>query len=166
MDIQTINIIALFSGPILAVVITLIYQSQKEKRAVKVQLFTTLMAHRKTLSVEWVNALNLVDVVFSEHAKVVALWHEYYALLHVESPEQYRTREKTCTNLLAEMGKVLGYKNLQQVDIDKFYTPVAHGEQSQMNARIQTEWLRILENTNHFLVALRVEQQNPEAEEI
>jgi ABC-type arginine/histidine transport system permease subunit len=83
MDIQTINIIAVIIGPIVAVIITLWYQSRKEKRDTKHRIFLTLMAHRKSNppSFALVEVLNTLDVVFADTPKVVQLWHEYYDLL-------------------------------------------------------------------------------------
>jgi hypothetical protein len=73
-----INIIAIILGPIIAVIITLIYQTYKEKRDSKTRLFLTLMAHRESFppSFAWVESLNLIDVVFVKHPKVVQLWHQ------------------------------------------------------------------------------------------
>ena len=148
-----INIIAIVLGPIVAVLITLIYQSNKEKRDSKMRLFTTLMAYRKTFPppMAWVESLNLIDVVFSKNTKVVQLWHEYYALLH-QSTQDFAQREHKYLELLSEMAKVLNYKNLQQTDIDKFYSPVAHGNQNELNVKVQTELLRVLENTESLKV--------------
>ena len=143
-----INVIAIILGPIIAVIITLVYQKYKEKRDAKYRLFLTLMAHRKSFppTIAWVESLNLIDVVFADHPKVVELWHQYYDLLHQESKD-YTKREHKYLELLSAMAKTLGYKNLQQTDIDKFYTPTAHGDQATLNHKVQTELLRVLENT-------------------
>ena len=144
-----INIIAIVLGPIIAVLITLIYQSDKEKRGAKTRLFITLMAHRKSYppTMAWVESLNLIDVVFAKHPKVLGLWHEYYDCLH-ESTTDYIKRDHKYLELLFEMANTLGYKNLQQTDIDKFYSPKAHGSQSELNYKLQTELLRVLESTS------------------
>jgi hypothetical protein len=45
---------------------------------------------------------------------------------------------------------VLGYKKLKQTEIEKFYIPLAHGTQFQMNEKTQREFLRVLENSVSF----------------
>ena len=153
MDTQTMNIIAVVSGPILAVLITLWYQTRKEKREAKFRLFLTLMAHRKSMppTFERVNSLNLIDVVFANHPKVLQLWHEYYDLLHTQPPN-FEQWEHKHIDMLSEMAQSLGYKKLKQTDIEKFYTPVAHGTQAELNEKMQREFLRVLENTASFVV--------------
>jgi len=151
-----INVIAIIIGPVSAVIITLAYQNYKEKRDTKIKLFLVLMAHRKSypISHNWVQALNLIDVVFANHPKVVKLWHEHYDYLHEETKD-YTKREHKYLELLSAMAKVLGYSNLQQTDIDKFYTPIAHGDQATLNHKVQTELLRVLENTGAFQTFLK-----------
>ncbi len=55
-----INIIAIITGPLFAVLITLWWQERKEKRDKKVNLFTMLLAYRKSypVSPEWARGLN------------------------------------------------------------------------------------------------------------
>ena len=141
------NLLAVVVGPIVAVSITLWWQERKEKRDAKLQLFLTLMAHRKATppTYEWVRALNLIDVVFAEHAQVVALWHELYQLLNNPSTPEAQGHKSLA--LLSEMGSVLGFKKLQQIDIDKFYCPQAHVDQLKINAETQAELLRVLKKT-------------------
>lgn len=111
------------------------------------------MAHRKSFppTMAWVESLNLIDVVFSDHPKVLSLWHEYYDQLH-ESTTDYTKRDHKYLEMLSEMAKILGYSNLQQTDIDKFYSPKAHGSQNELSYKLQTEFLRVLENTESFKV--------------
>lgn len=154
------NIIAVILGPIIAIVITLLYQSHKEKREAKFRLFLNLMAHRKSNppTFERVNSLNLIDVVFADHPKVLQLWHEYYDLLHTQ-PANFVQWEHKHTDMLSEMAQALGYKKLKQTDIEKFYTPVAHGTQAELNEKMQREFLRVLENTASFVVTKKEENK-------
>jgi hypothetical protein len=158
MDTQTMNIIAVVLGPIIAVVITLWYQNRKEKRDAKLRLFLTLMAHRKSNppNYDLVNGLNLIDVVFASHPTVLQLWHQYYDLLGTKPPN-YEAWEHKYTDMLSEIAQVLGYKKLKQTDIEKFYTPVAHGNQLELQTKTQQELLRVLENTAAFVVTKRGE---------
>jgi Family of unknown function (DUF6680) len=147
------TIFAIVLGPVIAVIITLWYQNRKEKRDFKHHIFYELMAHRKSFPIpySYVKALNLIDVGFSKNQKVLTLWHDYYDLLHSDSTEPILTkREHKFLELLSEMANVLGYANLQQVDIDKFYTPIAHGNEFAFSSKLQGELLRVLENTSQF----------------
>ena len=157
-----INITAIIIGPIFAVGITLWWQRRREKRDSKERLFLTLMAHRRAFppSIEWVNALNVIDVVFAEHPQVVQLWHEYYAgLANPPANQNYQQREHTYLLMLSAMARSLGYRRLEQTDIDKFYSPQAHADQMALNYKCQTEWLRVLENTNRLPVEPRPTEQ-------
>ncbi|HLD18572.1 MAG TPA: DUF6680 family protein [Candidatus Nanoarchaeia archaeon] len=153
MDTQTMNIIAVIVGPIIAVIITLWYQSYKTKQDTKHRIFLTLMAHRKSNPPTFalVEVLNTLDVVFADKPKVTRLWHEYYDLLCTQPPN-YQLWEHKYIDLLSEIAQSLGYKKLKQTDIEKFYTPVAHDTQAELNENIQKEFLRVLENTASFVV--------------
>ena len=158
MDAKTMNIIAVILGPIVAVIITLWYQSRKEKRDIKHRIFLTLMGHRKSNPPTFalVEVLNTLDVVFADNPKVVHLWHEYYDLLSTQPPN-YQLWEHKYIDLLSEIALSLGYKKLKQTDIEKFYTPVAHGTQAELNEKTQRELLRVLENSVSFSVTKREE---------
>jgi hypothetical protein len=153
--IDWVNILAIIISPVIAVVITLWHQGRKEKRDRKERLFTQLMAHRKSFppSTEFVNALNLIDIIFADTVSVTKLWHEYYTLLgSAKTEHEYRDRDHKYLELLSEMARSLGYKRLQQTDIDKFYTPQAHVDQNEMAFHTQQEWLRVLKNMNYIYI--------------
>ena len=155
---EIINIAAIVLSPVFAVGITLWWQQRKEKRDAKRRLFLTLMAHRRAFppTVEWVNALNVIDVVFADVPQVVELWHKYYEnLINPPANQNFEQREHTYLLMLSVMARSLGYRRLEQTDIDKFYRPQAHADQMQMNYQCQAEWLRVLRNTSHFLGAPR-----------
>lgn len=149
MTFPILQVIALLLSPVTAVCVTLWWQHRKEKRDAKVRLFTTLMAFRKSypLSYEWANALNLIDVVFEDSPTVLDRWHKYYDNLQDPSGPSMAARNSKYLELMSEMAKELGYKKLQQTDIDKFYIAQAHGVQADLNAECQIEWLRVLKNT-------------------
>lgn len=154
-SLSIINIAAIILGPIFAVLITLWYQGHKSKSDAEHNLFLILMAHRKRLipTYDLVDSLNTIEVVFSSHKTVITLWHEYYTLLCQKFDDtNYEARSHKHLELLTEMAKVLGYKRIQQIDIDKFYVPIAHGSQLEMSTRLQTELLRVLENTQSLMI--------------
>lgn len=153
MTTEIMNIIAVISGPIIAVAVTLWYQQRKEKRAAKYHLFTILMAHRKSNppTFDLVQGLNLIDVVFASNRKIVYLWHEYFDLL-CQDQVNWQIAEPKYLDLLASIANELGYKNLLQTDISRFYSPRAYGAQAELNEKTQKEFLRVLENTASFVV--------------
>lgn len=154
-DLTIISIVAVIVGPIAAVLITLWWQQRKEKRDAKLRLFLALMAHRKSAppTYEWVAALNLIDVVFANHPQVISLWHELFNMYHNPTSEESQNHKKL--ELLSQMAQELGFSNLQQVDIDKFYCPSSHKDQLKANAETQAEWLRVLKNTSRVSTEAR-----------
>ena len=156
-----VMIIAVLSGPVASVMITLWWQGRKEKRDAKERLFLTLMAHRKAYppSQQWVDGLNVIDVVFADVPQVVELWHRYYeSLANPPANDNYQNRDHTYLLMLSAMARALGYQKLEQTDIDKFYSPQAHGNQLELNYKCQTEWLRVLENTARLEVTLKAKE--------
>ena len=95
-------------------------------------------------------------IVFADNPNVVSLWHKYYALLSRPPSEE---RVHTWLELLIEMALVLDYK-LKQTDLDKFFMPQVHADQIEHQTKVQKELLRILENTDHFLVKIKEENNN------
>lgn len=154
--------LAIFLGPLAGVLFTLWFQSRKDKKDQKQRLFLILMAHRKSNppTFDLVNSLNLVDVVFADSRQVVTLWHQYYDLL-CQTPVNWHLAEAKYLDLLSEMAKVLGYNDLSQTDISRFYSPVAHGNQAQLSLETQLELLRILKGTGRFVVEQRNDLPSP-----
>lgn len=143
--------LAIFLGPLVGVIFTFWFQSRKDRAAEKHRLFLTLMGNRKAWVIpqQVAEALNTIDVVFSNNTTVVSLWHKYYALLSQPPGEE---RNHTWLELLTAMAADLHYSNLKQTDLDKFYTPQGHVDQLDFQRDVQTEWLRVLKNTERFLV--------------
>jgi len=151
MKIQTwITGLAIFIGPLSGVIFTLWFQSRKERRDSKLQLFLTLMSERKSIvSQQVAQALNKIDVVFSDSKEVKDLWHEYYALLHQPHGEP---RMHKWLELLAAMAADLRYSRLSQIDLDKFYVPQGHVDDAEFQRHVAHQWSRVLENTERFVV--------------
>lgn len=148
-----ITAIAIVLGPLAGVVFTLWFQKRKERRDAQHRLFLTLMANRRSNppTFDWVNALNLIDVVFAHNRDVVGLWHQHYDLL-CQDPVNWHLADAKYLDLLAAIGRSLGYKDLSQTDISKFYSPRAHGNQAQLAMETQTELLRVLKATERINV--------------
>ncbi len=82
------------------------------------------MAHRHTGASEdeFVKALNLIDIIFHNNKKVKELLHKY---LDVTRGDLFTVGERVNVffELLLEMGKDIGYKNLTRSDVNDFYSP-------------------------------------------
>lgn len=141
---DAVTIAALFLGPMVAVLITLWFQRRAQKRAAKQRLFMVLMANRKRApTIEWVNALNLIDVVFSDDVGVVESWHRMYDVLCM-NPLPAEKLAHANIELLSDIAHSLGYRYLQQTDIDKFYAPTAFAEQAHITEELVAQFLRVL----------------------
>ena len=120
------TIVAVVLGPVIAVLITRYMDNLRADKARKLDIFRTLMRTRRMqLHWEHVGALNLVEVEFIDHPKVVDAWKAYLANLGEELPpieqkDRYdRTlmmREKLLTTLIDEIAKVLKIE-IKQLDI-------------------------------------------------
>jgi hypothetical protein len=147
-----LRLIAAFSAPVCALLSPLIalrvsrrLDARREVRERKMKIFRTLMANRaRQLSIEHVEALNMIDVEFSEPKgpeKVVAVaWKEYLDLLNKPATtEGWGPRtDDLYFDLLYKMGVCLGY------DFDKVhlknqrYFPQGHG-QTETDQRVTRE---------------------------
>lgn len=154
-----ITAFAIVLGPMLGVLFTLWFQTRKEKKDAKLHLFLTLMTERKSpfVSANVAQALNRIDVVFADSREVKTIWHEYYALLH-QPPGEPRAHK--WVELLAAMAKDMHYLDLSQLDLDKFYLPQGHVDDAEFQRKVSQQWFRVLENTEHFVVAPRDDLKN------
>ncbi len=146
--------LAIFLGPLAGVIFTLWFQARKEKGDAKLSLFLALMAERKSpvVTPQVAQALNKIDVVFADVKSVKDKWHEYYTLLH-QPPGEPRTHK--WLELLTTMASDLGYRDLSQIDMDKFYVPQGHVDDAEFQRRVGHQWARVLENTENFVVQAR-----------
>mgnify|MGYP000014206015 CR=1 FL=1 len=119
--------------------------NRKAKKDAQLRVFLTLMADRKSTPItkEWVDALNTIDVVFQENKKVRHAWREYLDSLNEKSPH-FDSSNSFRLDLLSEMAVSLGYKNLKQTEIDRFYSPKYFGSQMSRQEILFQENLRIL----------------------
>ena len=151
-EIQTwITALAIFLGPLSGVLFTLWFQARKEIRNQRHQLFLDLMSERKTLYVSQrvAQALNKIDVIYARNPAVKKCWHEYYALLQQPAGE---LRIHKWLELLSTMAETLGYSDLSQTDLDKFYIPQGHADDLEFQRKTSHQWARVLENTEHLML--------------
>lgn len=121
-----INIIAVLFSPIIALWISNKIQEKKEKRNDKLWILKTLMIQRATIQdVNYVNALNLIDLIFVDSSNVrkayKALYNEY--LKRGES-FNYEKVHRARTKLIETIVNDLGYKDkITWEDIQELYVP-------------------------------------------
>lgn len=137
------------------------YQDRKAKNDAKLNVFLTLMANRKTTPItkEWVDSLNVIDVVFQDDKKVREAWKAYHDSLNNKSPH-FASNNSYMLDLLSEMALSLGYKDLKQTEIDSFYSPQQFVDQNQMHNELMTENLRILRHSKNLCEPYTDEEYN------
>ena len=117
-------------SPIKAVEIGRKLDEEKNKYDSKKELFLTLFSLRgNPTHYDFVSGLNQIDIVFEDVPKVMESWNKLYdSLGQKDLVDSYKTWEILRTNLLSEMAQHLGYNKLQQTDIQKNYSPIAHSK--------------------------------------
>ncbi len=148
-----ITIIALFMGPVVAVIITRYNDQIRAKKERQLMTFRALMQNRSDpVSKEFVAALNLIEVDFNEHLALKNAWKELFEALHPkvkpEKPDEISQQlllwQTLTTKLLHELGKYLNIE-IEQLDImQRVYAP-----QGWLNEKNRDT--RILENVDVLL---------------
>ena len=153
--------------PIIVWLLGISYQNRKTKKDAQLRLFLTLMANRQKnpISEAWVDALNSIDVVFQNDKKVRAAWREYLDSLdqksaHFENQNSYKL------DLLSEMAESLGYKQLKQTEIDRFYNPIYFGSQLTRQDVLFKEFLRVLMHSKSGSESFSDEEYKKHEEEL
>lgn len=161
-------ILAVLVAPFLAVFAQRKIDESKEKRGQKLWIFRTLMATRgNKISLEHVQALNMVDLFFQRKGKekvIIEKWDEYRDHLAKNTPENdpdFKMKLETWTDkaddILAEMlhlmGKSLGY-DFDKVRIKKgIYVPKGHGDVEFDNRVIRKGMVAIMSGRAGFPVS-------------
>ena len=137
------------------------YERRKSKLEAKRTLFYTLMKNRKSYysTKEKVDALNLIDVVYQDEHKVRRAWKDYLEALNPNSPN-FNNSNAYLLDLLSEMAQSLGYKELKQTEIDRFYEPQIHVNDRTTAERLTAEILRVLEHSKSFSEGRTEEEMN------
>lgn len=134
-------ILAILVAPILAIQIQKFIEERKEAKTRKMQVFRALMATRATpLYPAHVEALNMIDIEFYKHKKVVATWkllHDNFTNYPKDpKAKDYDAKLSSCseksnellTDLLYEMSQVLGYSFDKVLLKRGCYIPKGHGD--------------------------------------
>ena len=100
-----INILAVLLSPIIALWISNIVQERKEKRKEKMQILKILMTQRFSVkNIEYVNALNLIDVVFVDSKDIRSayknLYNEYASTIDLNNENNRQIFQEKIKKLL------------------------------------------------------------------
>ena len=161
------QILAVALIPIIVWVLGIKYQDRKAKKDAQLRLFLALMADRKSnpITKEWVDALNTIDVVFQDNNKVRHAWREYLDSLNDKSPH-FESSNSFRLDLLSEMAMALGYKNLKQTEIDRFYSPKYFGSQMSRQEILFQENLRVLMHSKNCAEGFSEEDYQKHSDEL
>lgn len=146
--IAIVNIIAVIAAPIIAVKVGQYLQDRAQSRKDKMDIFKTLMVNRYRWSIETVQAMNIIEIVFSDDDKVLNAWKDFYDKSCVESPDEMQLKKMQTAKdkLLETMAQSLGYK--QKVTWETIQNPyIPKGmidamQQQQMIQTGQVEWAK------------------------
>ncbi|MGC8774403.1 MAG: DUF6680 family protein [Chlorobaculum sp.] len=150
---DSVMIIAVLSGPLIAVQLTRYLDDRKEVRGRKLWVYKTLMATRAyTLSPQHVEALNRIDLEFSEsnkhEKKVLGYWRQYLDLLgdrNIPEEQWGVKRVELLVELLYQMGLALGYDHDKTQLKNGTYSPVAHGRIEEQQEAIRQGVMEVLQ---------------------
>ncbi len=148
-----IMILAVFSGPIVAVQLTKYLDIEKEKRQRKLDIFKTLMATRAyTMSWDHVMTLNRIDLEFEKsnpkEKQVIETWKQYHDHLgdNTTTGVQWGTkRVELLVELLHKMAIVLNYDFDKTHIKNSSYSPMGHGNIETQQENIRAGLIDILE---------------------
>jgi len=167
-----VMIIAVLVGPVIAVQLTRYLDERNEVRGRKLWVYKTLMATRAyNLSPQHVEALNRIDLEFSESAKhekkVLGYWRQYLDLLGNRNmtPEQWGVkRVELLVDLLYQMGLSLGYEHDKTQLKNGTYSPVAHGRIEEQQEAIRQGVMEVLQGKR--VVPMWVTNLHPDAPQL
>ena len=127
--IETVTVVALFAGPLLAILVARHLEQRRAKRERRMDVFRTLMRTRASrLSSDHVAALNLVEIEFQDKEEVIDAWNKYFEHLSSQHPrkadeeilpstskEEIQVREERYNKRLADSRNVLVTKLLHEI---------------------------------------------------
>ena len=157
-----LTLAALIIIPIVAVVIAQWLQNRSEKRKDKMQIFKTLMTSRiYGWTPDSVNALNIIDIVYSDDNKVRAAWKDLNDKYRVTNPDQQHLKkiENAQYKLLEAMANSLGYKEkITWETIQNPYMPVDMMQQIETQKIMQQTYFNVINSVNQYV---QNQKQNP-----
>lgn len=156
-----VQILAVSLTPLIVWKLGIKYQNRKAKKDAQLRVFLTLMANRKSnpITKEWVDSLNIIDVVFQDNRNIREAWKSYLDSLNNKSPH-FESNNSYMLDLLSEMALSLGYKDLKQTEIDSFYNPQLFLDRQNVQNKLIEENLRVLMHSKSYAESLPDEEIN------
>ena len=101
------------------------YQRTIELKREKRYILQTLMMYRNVGAneLDWIKALNAVDIVYHDNKKVRELLHTFFAQT-VQPHYQNLQWQETFYQMVFLMAQSSGYSNLTMHDLRDFYSPI------------------------------------------
>lgn len=133
-----LSVLAIMAAPISALWIQRKIQTDKALRERRQAIFKALWVNRRRqFWVARVDALNMIDIEFIGHQRVLDAWQALFAHYtrtdHPGTQDQiFNEREELFATLLYEMSQVLKYKFSRTYVRDNIYRPILHGEMDMM----------------------------------
>jgi hypothetical protein len=162
------SIVAIVVGPIVALGIQRWADHRREDRKGKLWVFRTLMMYRATrLNHNFVQALNLIDVVFNANNETEKSVRTAWKILldHLNTDQgakqaQEKTVELTI-KLLVQMGRSLKYE-FDEVHLKRqVYQPIGHEQVEDEQNEIRRLVLRLLKGKYRLPVAVFPDEFDP-----
>ena len=120
------TIVAVLVGPIIAVLVTRLIDEHRAKKHRRWEIFRNLMCHRRTpMNVEFVGALNLIEIEFADDQRVIQAWKQLLTTFEKMATESLsddqfsaliEERSQAQTRLLDAIARNLGTE-IEQLDI-------------------------------------------------
>ena len=162
---EWLTIIAIITGPIAAVLITLWRDHRNEAKRRRAEIFAVLIRTRKErLSIEHVRALNLIQLEFHGRQPIIAAYTRY--IDHLNKPplseKEQASFDKQAQDLfwdlLATIATDLNYK-FDKRDLERFsYMPQAWGD----SEGLQRSNMVLLSELLRGKRSLRVKSESPQ----
>jgi hypothetical protein len=160
---EWIMIAAILVGPILAVVTQFIWQRYRQKADAKMWVFSTMMSLRGfPLNLDFIRAVNSIDVVFYKNQKIRDRWKDVLAHLSSDAykPENFTQQafEKfrdLLSVLLAEMAKDLGYEYDHTLFKERAWTPTWHITADEEGVKLRKALLASFDEAGGLNVVVR-----------
>jgi len=144
------ELLILLFAPIIAVIITILYNKYERNRAQRVTIFATLYSRKDELiSSDVLHNLQMIRIFFASDKEVIRLFDNWLEPTH---PNYHDTTKRTdyLHLLLLEMAKVLGYNEIKLQHLQLIYFPDGLALPEKLVKEINEEVLRVLKNSEHY----------------
>lgn len=142
------NVLAIVCSPLIALYVGRKLQDREKKRNDKMLIFRSLMMDRGLgWSTESMRALNIIEIVFADDAKVLKQWKKFYQALCIQDPNPTQTLdiENARAEFLVTMAESLGYKeSITKEIIQNAYIPKGLSKSIEQQQQYQKNVLEIM----------------------